>query len=65
MSNEIFDYKIRDYLDVTASHAGWEQVTFADALNMVTGVGDKSHSKTSTDNDEPIVRGGPRTLQVD
>ena len=49
---EIFDYKIRDYLDVTASHDGWEQVTFADALNMVTGVGDMSHSRTSTDNDE-------------
>jgi CubicO group peptidase (beta-lactamase class C family) len=27
---------------VTAAHEGWERVTFADALNMATGIGDKA-----------------------
>ncbi len=36
----VFDLKIKDYVPVTASHDGWERVTFADALNMATGVGD-------------------------
>ena len=49
---EIADYKIVDYLDVTADHSGWEEVTFADALNMVTGVGDLSHDRNSPVNDE-------------
>jgi CubicO group peptidase (beta-lactamase class C family) len=35
----IFDLKIKDYLDVTASHDGWDRVTFGDALNMATGMG--------------------------
>ncbi|HSR30431.1 MAG TPA: serine hydrolase domain-containing protein [Anaerolineae bacterium] len=37
---EIFDLKIADYVDITAGHDGWVEVTFADALNMATGIGD-------------------------
>jgi CubicO group peptidase (beta-lactamase class C family) len=37
--DDIFDLKIRDYLDVTAVHDGWDEVTFGDALNMATGIG--------------------------
>jgi CubicO group peptidase (beta-lactamase class C family) len=37
---EVFEFKIVDYVEVTADHDGWEEVTFADALNMATGIGD-------------------------
>jgi Beta-lactamase len=36
----IFALKIKDYVPVTAAHDGWEGVTFGDALNMATGIGD-------------------------
>lgn len=38
--DEVLALKIKDYVPVTAAHDGWEQVTFADALNMATGIGD-------------------------
>jgi CubicO group peptidase (beta-lactamase class C family) len=38
--DRVFDLKIKDYVRVTAFHDGWERVTFADALNMATGIGD-------------------------
>src|SRR5207249_2671773 len=31
--DEVFGLKMKDYVTVTAAHDGWEQVTFADALN--------------------------------
>ena len=37
--DEILDYKIKDYLDVTAEHDGWENVTFRNAMSMATGIG--------------------------
>ena len=37
---QVFDLKIVDYLDVSATHDGWDAVTFGDVLNMATGVGD-------------------------
>ncbi len=36
---EVFDAKIKDFVQVTASHQGWEDVTFGNALDMATGVG--------------------------
>lgn len=36
----VFDLKVADYVTIMATHGGWESVTFADALNMATGVGD-------------------------
>ena len=38
--DEVLDLKITDYVEVAAAHHGWKSVTFADALNMATGVGD-------------------------
>ena len=38
--DEVFDLKIKDYVTVTAKHDGWSDVTFGDALNMATGIGD-------------------------
>jgi hypothetical protein len=37
---DVFDLKVADYVTITAAHDGWRSVTFADALNMATGVGD-------------------------
>lgn len=36
----VFDLEVADYVTIRAAHHGWESVTFADALNMATGVGD-------------------------
>jgi hypothetical protein len=38
--DDVFDLKVADYVTIRAAHDGWEAVTFADALNMATGVGD-------------------------
>ncbi len=43
---EVFDLRIADYVEVTADHNGWEDVTFADALNMATGIGDDLPERT-------------------
>jgi hypothetical protein len=36
----VFDELIRDHIDVTAPHGGWNNVTFGDTLSMATGIGD-------------------------
>jgi ABC-type dipeptide/oligopeptide/nickel transport system permease component/CubicO group peptidase (beta-lactamase class C family) len=36
----VFDLQITDYVDIDSSHTGWRKVTFGDALNMATGIGD-------------------------
>ena len=36
----VFDLKIADYVSVTATHDGWQDVTFADALSMAVPIGD-------------------------
>jgi hypothetical protein len=40
--DQVFALKIKDYVTVTAPHDGWEQVSFADVLNMATGMGDNA-----------------------
>ncbi len=45
--DEIFNYRIEDYVAVTADHDGWSEVTFADALNMATGIGDENPERYS------------------
>ena len=45
----VFDLYIKDYLNVTASHDGWDEVTFADCLNMATGIGDNSRQREEVD----------------
>ena len=37
----VFDLKIADYVRVTATHDGWQDVTFADALSMTVPIGDR------------------------
>ena len=39
-SDDVFDLSIADYITIGADHGGWRDVTFGDALNMTTGVGD-------------------------
>ena len=48
---DVFDLRIVDYLDVTADHDGWADVTFGDALNMATGVGDNAPDRLPYDVD--------------
>ncbi len=38
--DQVLDAKIVDYVDIPASHDGWEEVTFSHAINMGTGIGD-------------------------
>jgi hypothetical protein len=44
----VFELKIADYVEVTADHDGWDEVTFGDALNQATGIGDKADLKAFT-----------------
>lgn len=37
---DLFDLRIADYVTIGADHDGYRDVTFGDALNMTTGVGD-------------------------
>jgi hypothetical protein len=37
----VFDEKLVDHLPAGAAHAGWDGVTFADALGMATAIGDE------------------------
>jgi CubicO group peptidase (beta-lactamase class C family) len=51
---DVFDLKIVDYVEVTSAHDGWEEVTFADALNMATGIGDDPNLQGITaEEDQP------------
>ncbi len=38
--DRVFDLRIKDYVDIECNHQGWDNVTFGDTLNMVTGIGD-------------------------
>jgi hypothetical protein len=45
----VFDERIDSFLTVTASHDGWNGVTFGDVLNMAVGVGNRSPDPNSDD----------------
>jgi hypothetical protein len=53
----VLDEKLTDYLPPgTSAHAGWDGVTFADALDMATGIGDEGRERdgpTSPDENGP------------
>lgn len=36
---QVFDEKITDYVTIPADHHGWDDVTFGNTLDMVTGIG--------------------------
>lgn len=37
---QVFELRIQDFVPLRPAHRGWQNVTFGDALNMATGVGD-------------------------
>ena len=37
---QVYDLKVVDYVDIQANHDGWDEVTFGNALDMASGVGD-------------------------
>jgi ABC-type dipeptide/oligopeptide/nickel transport system permease component/CubicO group peptidase (beta-lactamase class C family) len=45
---EVFDLRITDYVNIDSSHDGWSNVTFGDALNMATGIGDIEPRRVSS-----------------
>ncbi len=45
--DEVFDLRIADYVSIDAKHDGWNSVTFGDALNMATGIGDVEPKRVS------------------
>lgn len=45
----VFNLKIKDYVNITADHEGWEEVTFGDALNMATGIGGRTNKANPND----------------
>ncbi|HEU4367126.1 MAG TPA: serine hydrolase domain-containing protein [Methylomirabilota bacterium] len=57
----VLDEKVVDYLPPgSRPHAGWNDVTFADALNMATGIGDEGRERdgsTSADENRPKMFG--------
>jgi Beta-lactamase len=57
--DQVFDLKITDYVTVSAPHDGWARVTFADVLNMATGLGDHAPRR---DLDAPFADEGPNVL---
>jgi CubicO group peptidase (beta-lactamase class C family) len=67
---QVFDLKIKDYVPVTAAHDGWERVTFGDALNMATGIGENwpqrepNHPFSNSERSPKFFRwSGARTAQ--
>lgn len=46
--DEVFDLRIKDYVDIASSHDGWNDVTFGDTLNMATGIGDIEPRRVSS-----------------
>ncbi|MEM7121926.1 MAG: serine hydrolase domain-containing protein [Pseudomonadota bacterium] len=63
--DHVFDLRIRDYLEVTAHHDGWQDVTFADALNMATGIGEGSPNAGSAHYYAEVFPGWKTTLFLD
>ena len=47
--DSVGDLLIKDYIQVTADHNGWDNVTFFDCLNMVTGIGDNNTNSASSE----------------
>lgn len=45
--DEVFDLKIKDYIDIESNHDGWSNVTFGNILNMAAGIGNVEPRKVS------------------
>ena len=46
---DVLDFRIADYVHVTAHHDGWDNVTFRDAIDMATGVGTMANNRGVSD----------------
>lgn len=44
----VLDEKLVDYLPPGLAHAGWNNVTFGNLLDMVTGIGDEGRERDDT-----------------
>lgn len=66
---EILDYYVKDYLDITAIHNGWNDITFSDLLNMAAGIGNndtnpESSNSLADENQAPMGEWGrAKTVQ--
>jgi CubicO group peptidase (beta-lactamase class C family) len=47
--DQVLDSRVADYVDVSGSHQGWQDVTLADCLNMATGIGDGQQTAEPVD----------------
>lgn len=54
---EIFEEKVGDYVEVSAEHDGWNDVTFGDVLNMSTGVGFGTTQRAPNDINDGYLEG--------
>jgi len=57
--DEVFDLRIKDYINIASNHEGWSNVTFGDTLNMATGIGDIEPRRVSSyvEQDKTAVAG--------
>lgn len=54
---EVFDAKVVDYVEISAAHDGWRDVTFRDLLNMASGVGFGSDQREPNDSGDGYLDG--------
>ncbi len=64
----VLDLRISDYVAIAAQHDGWRAVTFIDALNMATGIGDNFPDPTAVqpfaDENKPRMAEWSRALSA-
>lgn len=54
---EVFSAKVVDYVEIPAAHDGWRDVTFADLLNMASGVGFGTDKRDPNDIEDGYLEG--------
>jgi CubicO group peptidase (beta-lactamase class C family) len=55
--DEIFDFRIKDFVEVTAEHDGWADVTFENAIDMTSGIA-RANRKAMKDWGEMLTANG-------
>lgn len=45
--DEVFDLRVKDILDVSTDHDGWDEVTLSDLLSMASGIGEAGPDRDS------------------
>ncbi|WP_181176516.1 serine hydrolase [Mesorhizobium sp. B2-3-5] len=54
---DVFSAKVVDYVEIPAAHNGWRDVTFADLLNMASGVGFGTNKRDPNDIGDGYLEG--------